>query len=279
MSGISAMTNNYNARLRWMITKSARAHFVSKIQEMAGIIQTDDVTSDLHPSRLKRNIGDLQKVVKCIQETCDPFRMSSEDKLYNIHTGKVASEDVRQCLLTIPEKGKARHKQFVDECIQNPDRFEKPISKVKLETFRNERISNRRTKDKKLQELRCTRDLMGRLAVVASQRNLDLETIFSYHLIPAPLSMFSGDETMAKTSKSTLLHELEKKAEQSLPSYKDAVIADGNFLLPILPSNQAATYGALARITLIQAMSLTKNRVYLIFDCYSEPSIKEYERI
>ena len=178
---------------------------------------------------------------------------------------------MRQCLLTIPEKGKARHKQFVDECIQNPDRFEKPISKVMLETFRNECISNRRTKDKKLQELRCTRDLMGRLAVFASQRNLDLETIFSYPLTSVPLSLFSGDGTMAKTYKSTLLHELEKKGEQSSPSCKDAVIVDGNFLLHLLPSNQAATYGALARITLIQAMSLTKSRVDLIFDCYSEP--------
>ena len=61
---------------------------MSKIQEMAGIIQTEDATSDLRLSRLKRNIGDLQKVVKCIQETCDLFRMSSEDKLYNIQTDK-----------------------------------------------------------------------------------------------------------------------------------------------------------------------------------------------
>ena len=82
---------------------------------------------------------------------------------------------------------------------------------------------------------------MGRLAVVALQRNLDLEIIFSYPLTPVPLSIFSGDGTMAKTNKCTLLRELEKKAEQSSSTYKDAVIIDGNFLLHLLPSSQAAT--------------------------------------
>ena len=47
-----------------MITKSARAKFVSKVQEMVGITKSEDVTTDLKPAGLQRNAEDLQKVIR-----------------------------------------------------------------------------------------------------------------------------------------------------------------------------------------------------------------------
>lgn len=47
LTGITSATNSYSARLRWMITKSTRASFTSLVQEMAGLIEKDDVAAEL----------------------------------------------------------------------------------------------------------------------------------------------------------------------------------------------------------------------------------------
>ena len=55
LTGIVSATNNYAARLRWMITKSTRASFISLVQEIAGMISTNDVSAEQRPSRIERD--------------------------------------------------------------------------------------------------------------------------------------------------------------------------------------------------------------------------------
>jgi len=62
MTGMSSFTNNYSARLRWMLTKSARAAVISSVQEMAGLRGTADPTAELQGARIKRDCSDLRKV-------------------------------------------------------------------------------------------------------------------------------------------------------------------------------------------------------------------------
>ena len=100
----------------------------------------------------------------------------------------------------------------------------------------------------------------------------------TFPLSPVPLSMFHGDGTMAKTEKSSLFRELENRIDSSSLDSFDAVIIDGNFLLHLLPSGKTTTYCVLARLILIQSMSLSKKEVDLLFDSYYEPSIKDGER-
>lgn len=75
------------------------------------------------------------------------------DQLINISTGKVASEGVKEFLLSVPAKGYERHKEFIESCQTNPKRFEEPIKRVKLVTFEKECAINRRTTNKKVQKL------------------------------------------------------------------------------------------------------------------------------
>ena len=95
-TGVSSMTNNYNARLRWMLTKAARASFIDKVDDLAAISDKEDVTADLQSSRLRHNATDLQSMIDQIQETCNPFQDLSSKSLFNIHTGKAASYAVNQ---------------------------------------------------------------------------------------------------------------------------------------------------------------------------------------
>ena len=121
--------------------------------------------------------------------------------LFNIQTGKTASVEVKTCLLGIRHTGKERHKTFVRVCLDNPTRFEEPIKRVKLLTFKQECISNRRSTNRKIAELKCSRDLMGRLLVLATRIHLDLSHVFTFPLTPVPLSLCYCDGTMVKTEK------------------------------------------------------------------------------
>ena len=48
----------------------------------------------------------------------------SDDHLYCLTTGKAASDDVRNDLLQVVEKGKLWHEEFLSQCKENPKRFE-----------------------------------------------------------------------------------------------------------------------------------------------------------
>ena len=138
-------------------------------------------------------------------EVCEykyPFDISihQSQTLFNIQTGKAASNEVNTCLLDIRHTGEERHKNFVREYLDNHARFEEPIKRVKLLTrkpakrvklltFKQEGISNRRSTNRNIAEPKCSRDLMGRFLILATRRHLDLSHVFTFPLTPVPLSL------------------------------------------------------------------------------------------
>lgn len=285
LTGITSATNSYCARLRWMVTKSTRASFISLVQEMAGLTVKNDVAAELRPARIDRDIKDLKQILKQIEESRNPFDKKIETEaslkcLFNITTAKATSLDIQESLLNIPNDGQERHQGFLQSCIDDPMRFEEKITKSKLKTFTDECAKNRRSGDKRVAELKGTRDLMGRLVVLASKKNLDLPFIFEYPLTPVPLTMCSNDGTMAKTDKSALMDVLEKKVKDGDAGPKDitACIIDGQFLLHTLPPDLPTNYGGLARTMLVKVIAMAKKQIHLVFDAYPQPSLKDTER-
>ena len=55
LTGITAFTNDYSARWRWMIKKSTRVSFISLLHNMAGMITKEYVTAELQPKRIQRD--------------------------------------------------------------------------------------------------------------------------------------------------------------------------------------------------------------------------------
>ena len=281
LTGISAFTNNFAARLRWIVTKSTRAKFVSLVQEMAGISQKDDTKAELKPSRIKRDKRDLAKIVEQIRSSCDPFESESSAKLFNIHTGKAASDEVCKSLLNVPNNGRALHQQFIEECLADEKRFERTVKQASLKTFAENGAKNKKALDRRVAVLKCTRDLMGRLVILAAQRELDLPHIFTYPLTPVPLTMCHPDEILVKTNKDSLLAQLEERQTTSSPESIAACVIDGQYLLRVLPPiiSIPPHYGGLARSILSQAIAVRKTRqVFIAFDDYPQPSLKDAER-
>ena len=61
------MITNYEARLRWVMTKSARAACISQLQEIVDMTQ-NCLIADLRKSGIMRNSHDLKCIVNQIKE-------------------------------------------------------------------------------------------------------------------------------------------------------------------------------------------------------------------
>ena len=145
LTRLSSATNNYSARLRWMVTKSSRATVISMAQEMAGLTSINGTTAELHPSRINRDSSDPQIQ---IQDSCDPFQNTTSEQLFNISSGKAASQPVQSCLLSIVEKGKERTKTSCRQVIQATL---KSLSRTK--SFKEECKASKRNPDKRIAAL------------------------------------------------------------------------------------------------------------------------------
>ena len=93
---VTSTTNNYAARLRWMLTKSTRASITNQLQDMVGMVSKEDISAELKPHRIQRDSSDLSKVLEQMRGSYNPFVKEEEPSttLFNIHTGKGASVEV-----------------------------------------------------------------------------------------------------------------------------------------------------------------------------------------
>jgi len=64
-------------------------------------------------------------------------------------------------------------------------------------------------KERKVKEVKCTRDLFGRLLYLAMSQKLDLGLVLSYPLTGVPLALFSITGGINKISKSALVEKVE----------------------------------------------------------------------
>ncbi|GFY56833.1 hypothetical protein TNIN_336681 [Trichonephila inaurata madagascariensis] len=68
----------------------------------------------------------------CGLKNINPFDENlDKDSLYNIETAKPVPENVANFLLNIEKNGEDLRKQFITECAEDQDRFDKPIKKIK----------------------------------------------------------------------------------------------------------------------------------------------------
>lgn len=103
-------------------------------------------------------------------------------------------------------------------------------------------------------------------------------------MTPVPLSLCHLDGTIVKSDKSTLTRKIESEIEDhGYPDSTDILIIDGIFLLHRL-KQLPQKFGDIA-IEILKMITrddkghhMTGKQIYLIFDLYKSPSIKDKER-
>ena len=62
--------------------------------EQRGITKKDDITGDLKPNHMKKNLPEQAKIIALIDTTMNPFSENfPKEQLYNNGSGKAASQE------------------------------------------------------------------------------------------------------------------------------------------------------------------------------------------
>ena len=121
------------------------------------------------------------------------------------------------------------------------------------------------------------KDLFGSILCMSIERDIDLKVIFSYPLIPVPLSLGHLDGTIHKTPKAALLDHLEKFAVSEKPNKISATIVDAMFYLR-LQTNLPEIFGGVSRHIFKALCQMSGEEIHFIFDKTVCPSIKDIQR-
>ncbi|CAH0563094.1 unnamed protein product [Brassicogethes aeneus] len=92
--------------------------------------------AELQPNRIKIYGKQIADFIEILEKNCNPFDPKlDKENLYNISTSKPASPDVADFLLNIEENSETLRNQFISECVEDENRFDKPIKKNKVFNF------------------------------------------------------------------------------------------------------------------------------------------------
>ena len=82
---------------------------------------------------------------------------------------------------------------------------------------------------------------------------------------------------LCSKQKSKLVEELESRIFSEKPNHVDVTITDAMFFLHLW-KDLPATFGTIARFSLIKAFAQKGNNINLVLDKVVSPSVKDYER-
>lgn len=281
LTGLTHMTNSIGARQRWALSHTIRSKIVTSMMEDAEIFSKEDVTSDLKKCQLEKDVNCLKDLIKAIKKCSNPFDENrASDELFNLSTGRATKEDTANFLLNAFEYGELQKLQFINECNNDPTRFEKTIKQNKIQNFAVEATSKIQKSGEKIIHLKMERDIFGRLLALSLKHQIDIDTCLSFPLAPLPpaLSQYNGD--MFQTPKSKLATALKNHitiTENPENINEDVYLIDGFHLLRTM-GTVPQMYGKISGHILQKICNTTAKEIHLIFDIYKTPSIKDPER-
>ena len=278
--GTRAMSNNISARQRWAQSHHARSIVISALLTNLGISKVGNVSNESSSSRIKHDHMRVGKVKDMIKEMANPFAHETEKEfLFNIATGKGVNANAEKFLLQFRNLGDEKRNRFIQECVNDPDRFLKPIPRNKIETFATQSGKTHLSACKRKYEAAClVRDVFGNLLNLAVEDKIDLEKALKYPLTPVPLALSHADGTMQKTSKSILMRHLESRIKSPPPDQVDITVVDAMFFLHI-HTNLPPTFSGVAKFILQRLCELDGNTLHFVSDKWVKPSIKDSERL
>ena len=224
-----------------------------------------------------------------ISSMSNPFSSESPTKLVNLCSGVVADDQTAADLQNAYLKGDDKVEDYLHTKIlcEEPDIFSK-IETMRLRTFKS-MVKPKTTKTASGQFVVIKNDcrFWARLLLIAKNRDVDLELVFSYSLRPFPRALATDSGGLNKTCKSKLLHVLEDEAGKPLIEQiplNSTTIIDGMALLQMLRAKDIPnTFGELADSILKQVIGIAvynkSARIDFVTDRYPTVSTKNAERL
>jgi len=135
--GIIGFSRNVNAYYRWCLTRHKRALFLEATRARVGISQPN-ASSGSNQAECRHMANDVQKVCQAFMNFLNPVSCADDNysKLYCISSGKPASDEVAESLLSYSVHSDTAAQAFIDDrLVRKTVKFHEPIRKLCLKTF------------------------------------------------------------------------------------------------------------------------------------------------
>ena len=280
--GTSRFSLKSGAVKRYYITSEHRSAFLGQLRHMVQGNIRETLHHDLQQTRSEKDEEAVSLIVNLINSWVNPF--SSQQDIVCLSTGKTSTPEVTSDLLKAKDVGEKCYMQFKKErleCTPPVTQFFDTIKHNKLKTFST--LCKKRevkTQTGRAVILKADRSLFGRIIVMAQVRSLQMADILTYPLGPMPWALATPTGLPRKTNKAVLATTLRKDVspEEEMPSVTVSVI-DGMMLVQRVTGDHS-TFGDIAQtlFTMILKEGVCAQRIDVVFDTYTEISIKSSER-
>ena len=261
-----------------MLNVSRRGTYRKLLREHLSIKPANYVHKELAPGRIKKDIEAVEKGINLLENVfTNPWNGGD---LTSLSTGIEATAEAKDSLLGTKNGGFSACLEFIStRCSSSPklDFFE-PLPKSKYKTFKDLKKVVKVSAKHRVLPLKMDRTLFARMALLGQFRKNNLKTVFMYPLGPLPWSLADAYGLLRKTNRAQLFKKLEKNvpvSERHPTNVRN--IYDGMAILQKLKLPAGATFRLVAEKVFSAVTYNTSRRIDIVFDTYSDISIKNAE--
>ena len=283
--GIKNSVTQQSTYERWVMSRPGQAEFVMALKEKLGYGGNSSLSKCLRSNEMNKHERCVMKITNLLEnQFINPFSSDlDKSKLYNLVSGNFVQTEVKDCLLTVFERGTERMEEFKGFLLGDGGLEKNIFTPIRKEPWKGFDANNKKIKlkvDGKLKEITAQRDILGLLVAKSDQENsaVDIEKALTSPLAPVSLSLACGDGGMRKTNKSKIYDFL---IEQLVGDAK--AVTDGDcYIVDLAAALRAtvsvpSTFEELA-MKILSDIPAMYNIVYFACDTYAESSIKGSER-
>ena len=229
---------------------------------------------------------DVRNLVSTLRSRGNPFLEAGVD-LVNLDGRISNAKDVS----AIYDKGKDQYDQFVNDVIVTRNT---PLdSPIKNNAFQLFKITKRRkAQQPNVPLLKACISLFGQLYIATTERRgdyCDLDTFFALEAHSFPPSLANGNEKMYHSTKSDIIHCIEREAEAvshgatetDTHQQHDCVVQDGGQLIHQLDARGTGTFEQFTQRLFLKHLQVELRKVSrldIVWDTYRPMSIKGHTR-
>ena len=172
-----------------------RTAVTSYLYEDLNLTKKEAITESLKASNINKDNLAVKEIKSMIENSLNPFKKDADpDRLFNICTGKSCKKGTEDFLLNVESIGNEARKSFIQECVENPNRFEERIKKNKIHSFAAGSGKRKiRGAEGKIIEETFVRYLFGSILCLSMQQKIDRAEVLKYPLTPVPLCLSHVD--------------------------------------------------------------------------------------
>ena len=269
-----------------MLNRPFQSEFKELLEGLCDTTKSsNDCLKSLRPSQILKSNQVVTTTINSIKKQfLNPFDADlNKSKLYNLVSGRPASEEIAESLLNLEAAGKKMKEEFESRMsLDGKCEFFSKIQKTKFKSFEDTSKKLVIEKDGLKRKILCQRDILGILISLSykCQQPIDIDRAMTYSLAPVPPSLCTHDGALRKTVKSNLfnatMNDLKVVSSADLPSPLDTYLLD--VIAAIRTSSSSRCTIREFSWKLLKSIPTQYNKVVLVCDTYKPSSIKGGER-